>query len=138
MKPSIWKSSTPRRLPLCMIVFVLLMSGCAIEKRNASVRTTTASTRTNTLRQDSTYHRDSIFVREYTRGDTVYLDRWRDRWRERTLTRTDTVYQDREVQIQIPPERYVPRFYTYGTMVGVLAVIWLIVRMVLKIRKRLL
>ena len=84
---------------------------------------------------DSTYHRDSIFVREYTRGDTVYLDRWRDRWRERTLTRTDTVYQDREVQIQLPPERYVPRFYTYGTMVGVLTVIWLIVRMVLKIRK---
>lgn len=64
--------------------------------------------------------------------------RWHTEWRERTLTRTDTVYQDREVQIQLPPERYVPRFYTYGTMVGVLAVIWLIVRMVLKIRKRLL
>lgn len=28
---------------------------------------------------DSTYHRDNIFVREYTRDDTVYLDRWRDR-----------------------------------------------------------
>lgn len=92
---------------------------------------TDTNTRTNSLRHDSTYHRDSIYIREYTRGDTVYLDRWHDRWRDRTITRTDTVYQNREVQIQLPPERYVPRFYKYGTMVGVLAVIWLIVRVVL-------
>ena len=80
--------------------------------------------------QDSTYHRDSIFVREYTRGDTVYLDRWRDRWRERTLTRTDTVWQDREVQIQLPPERYVPQAvkglaWIGGAAIGLL-LLWVI------------
>ena len=79
---------------------------------------------------DSTYHRDSIFVREYTRGDTVYLDRWRDRWRERTLTRTDTVWQDREVRIQLPPERYVPRAvkvlaWIGGAAIGLL-LLWVI------------
>ena len=79
---------------------------------------------------DSTYHRDSIFVREYTRGDTVYLDRWRDRWRERTLTRTDTVWQDREVQIQLPPERYVPQAvkglaWIGGAAIGLL-LLWVI------------
>ncbi len=120
-----------------MILFVLLTSGCKTPSvspfKGGECRVENRMATSASL--DSTYHRDSIFVREYTRGDTVYLDRWRDRWRERTLTRTDTVYQDREVQIQLPPERYVPRFYTYGTMVGVLAVIWLIVRMVLKIRK---
>ena len=79
---------------------------------------------------DSTYHRDSIFVREYTRGDTVYLDRWRDRWRERALTRTDTVWQDREVRIQLPPERYVPRAvkvlaWIGGAAIGLL-LLWVI------------
>lgn len=120
-----------------MILFVLLTSGCKTPSvspfKGGECRVENRMATSASL--DSTYHRDSIFVREYTRGDTVYLDRWRDRWHERTLTRTDTVYQDREVVIQLPPERYVPRFYTYGTMVGVLAVIWLIVRMVLKIRK---
>ena len=36
--------------------------------------------------------RDSIFVREYSRGDTVWRDRWHDRWRERVVVRTDTVW----------------------------------------------
>ena len=81
---------------------------------------------------DSTYHRDSIFVREYTRGDTVHLDRWRDRWRERTLTRTDTVYQDREVQIQLPPERYVPRAVKSLAWTGAAAIVFLLFRLLWK------
>lgn len=96
------------------------------------MRTTTAATLTNSLRQDSTYHRDSIFVREYTRGDTVYLDRWRDRWHERTLTRTDTVYQDREVQIQLPPERYVPRAVKSLVWTGAAAIAFLLFRLLWK------
>ena len=59
---------------------------------------------------DSTYHCDSIFVREYTRGDTVYLNR--------------------EVQIQLPPERYVPRAvkvlaWIGGAAIGLL-LLWVI------------
>ena len=59
-------------------------------------------------------------------------------YRDRVVTKTDTLYRDREIQIQLPPERYVPRFYKYGTIVGVLSVMWLIVRTVKNIRKGLL
>lgn len=71
-------------------------------------------------------------------GEVLELGRshWHTEYRDRVITRTDTVYRDRETVIQLPPERYVPRFYKYGTIAGVLAAVWFIVRMVLKIRKR--
>lgn len=90
---------------------------------------TTSHTLTNTQRHDSTYRRDSIYIREYTRGDTVYLDRWRDRWRERVVVKTDTVFCDREVQIQLPPERYVPQAVKWPAWIGTLALFALLLRL---------
>ena len=60
---------------------------------------------------------DSVYVREVQRGDTVYLTRteWRDRWR--TRVERDTVVDvrvEKEV-VQLPPERYVPKFYKWCT-----------------------
>ena len=68
-------------------------------------------------RSDTVVVRDSIFVSERQRGDTVYLTRieWRDRWR--TRVERDTVVDvrvEKEV-VQLPPERYVPRFHKWCT-----------------------
>ena len=38
-----------------------------------------------------------------------YIERWHTEQRERVVTNTDTIYHDRELEIQLPPERYVPR-----------------------------
>ena len=67
---------------------------------------------------DTIYIRDSVFISERQRGDTVYLTRteWRDRWR--TRIERDTVVDvrvEKEV-VQLPPERYVPRFYKWCTI----------------------
>ena len=69
-------------------------------------------------RVDTVYLRDSVFVSEKQRGDTVYLTRveWRDRWR--TRVERDTVMDvrvEKEV-VQLPPERYVPPFYKRCTI----------------------
>ncbi len=66
---------------------------------------------------DTIYLHDSVYVREVQRGDTVYLTRveWRDRWR--TRVERDTVVDirvEKEV-VQLPPERYVPKFYKWCT-----------------------
>ena len=76
---------------------------------------------------DTVVVRDSVFVSEKQRGDTVYLTRveWRDRWRTRmvhdTIVRTDSIVQ----VIEHPPERYVPKFYRWCTIalwaIGILA-----------------
>jgi len=63
--------------------------------------------------------RDSIFIREVQKGDTIYLTRveWRDRWRTHivhdTIVRTDSIVQ----VIEHPPERYVPPFYKHCTII---------------------
>ena len=85
-------------------------------------------------RLDSTYNRDSIYIREYIRGDTIYIDRWRDRWREKTVIRTDTVYQDKEIVVHSPPERYVPRAVRCLAWIGGIAILVFLLWLFLKIR----
>ena len=67
---------------------------------------------------DTVVLRDSIFVREVMRGDTVYLTRteWRDRWRVRVVH--DTVRHTEYVTqvVEHPPERYIPPFYKRCTI----------------------
>ena len=67
---------------------------------------------------DTVVVRDSVFVSEKQRNDTVYLTRveWRDRWR--TRVERDTVVDvrvEKEV-VARPPERYVPTFYRRCTV----------------------
>ena len=72
----------------------------------------------HTSHHDTVVIRDSVFVSERQKGDTVYLTRteWRDRWR--TRVERDTVVDvrvEKEV-VQLPPERYVPKFYKWCTV----------------------
>ena len=78
---------------------------------------------------------DSVYVREVQRGDTVYLTRteWRDRWR--TRVERDTVVDvrvEKEV-VQLPPERYVPKFYKWCTGLLMAIIAGVILYYVLKI-----
>ena len=87
---------------------------------------------------DTIYLRDSVFISERQRGDTVYLTRteWRDRWR--TRIECDTVVDvrvEKEV-VQLPPERYIPKFYKWCTgllfAIGLLAMGYWLVRLYLR------
>ena len=66
---------------------------------------------------DTVVIRDSIYIREVMRGDTVYLTRteWRDRWRTQLVH--DTVHHTEFVEkiIEKPPEKYVPKFHKWCT-----------------------
>ena len=67
---------------------------------------------------DTIVMHDSVFISERQKGDTVYLTRteWRDRWR--TRIERDTVVDvrvEKEV-VQLPPQRYVPKFYKWCTI----------------------
>lgn len=77
---------------------------------------------------DTVVVRDSVFVSERQKDDTVYLTRveWRDRWR--TRIERDTVVDvriEKEV-VQLPPERYVPPFYKRCTIA-----FWVIIALVI-------
>jgi len=60
--------------------------------------------------RDSIYRLDSVWVREYVKGDTIYLEKYRDRilyrdrWRDSIIVRVDSVAVERvkEVKVEKP------------------------------------
>lgn len=91
---------------LCFILSCLFC-GCGTTKY---VPTERLVVRTDTVysakvRVDSVIYRDSVSV--FHKGDTVYVSKYRDRWRTRVLT--DTVYQSAvdsvKVRVPYPVER---------------------------------
>ena len=73
--------------------------------------------------RDSVYRHDSVIYRERTVLDTVYItkevyrDRLEARGERQKAVRTDTVVvtEWQEKVIELPPERYVPKFYKWCT-----------------------
>ena len=114
---------------LSMAIIILASVSCSSTKSMPVVQSNdTTSFIQRSARVDTVYLRDSVFVSEKMRGDTVYLTRveWRDRWR--TRVERDTVVDvrvEKEV-VQLPPERYVPKFYRWCTIalwaIGILAI----------------
>ena len=76
--------------------------------------------------RDSMIVRDSIVVR--LKSDTVLIDRWHNLWRDRIVATTDTFYRDREVLVQLPPERYIPWLYRVALYVCIALVLYIITR----------
>ena len=102
---------------LSMVIIILVLPSC--RSVDPGLYTLHRDSVAYTIHQtiDTIVMRDSVYVREVMRGDTVYLTRteWRDRWRTRVVHDTvrHTEYVDRVVEK--PPERYVPKFYRWCT-----------------------
>ena len=134
MKRLFWKSATFVRV-LSMGIIILASVSCSSTKSMPVVQSNdTTSFIQRSARVDTVYLRDSVFVSEKMRGDTVYLTRveWRDRWR--TRVERDTVMDvrvEKEV-VQLPPERYVPKFYRWCTGLLLAILVLAIGRLALK------
>ena len=109
-------------LVLSMAIIPSVLSSCkSVESINSNLSTLDFRHSTHT---DTLVLRDSIYIREFIKGDTVFRDRveYRDRWRTQimhdTVLRTDSIVQ----VIEHPPERYVPPFYKRCTWA-----LWIIV-----------
>jgi hypothetical protein len=66
----------------------------------------------------------------------VYINRWRTKDRFSIVQRTDTIYQDKEVVVTMPPEKYVPSFYKWctGLFIGLIILLLLYVAARIAIR----
>ena len=129
MKKSSWKSLT-FALALSMGIILLVLPSCRSVSSVESLKSNVESQEVHDSQlstfdiQHSTL-RDSIIYRERTVHDTVYItkevyrDRLEARGERRKAERTDTVvvteYRDRV--IEHPPEKYVPKFYKWCTII---------------------
>ncbi len=91
-------------------IFVLLISVMATSCKTQSTIAGTAHIPQATIIRDTVMQHDSIYVHEFMQGDTVYVTKYRDRWRDKVVNRTDTVYvQPVPTAPQTPAT--IPRFY---------------------------
>ena len=115
-----------------LFLFFLLVSCKSLSPTTIASAASMASTTIHT--HDTILLRDSIFISERQRGDTVYLTRteYRDRWRTQivhdTVLKTDSIVE----VIEHPPERYVPSFYKWTTAIFWIGIAILILYLILR------
>ena len=114
MKPSL------SRLPTPLLLLLILSSPMLVSCKSIEPTILHDSIQQNTQQHqtiDTIYQHDSIFIREILKGDTIYLTRteFRDRWRTRVERDTIVDIRVEKELVQLPPERYVPKFYKWCT-----------------------
>jgi len=105
-------SGTPGRffrfiIGVCVCVLVFSLPGCSpkIVERVVYQRDTTT-----VHHRDSIYFRDSVYVKEWLKGDTVYIEKfkdryiYKDRWRDSITVRVDSIAVEsvKEVKVEKP------------------------------------
>ena len=102
-----------------MVMTILVLPSCKSHEHCSAVVQNGSELFSIVRSVDTVVVRDSVFLSERQRGDTVYLTRveYRDRWRTHlvhdTIVRVDSITQ----VIEHPPERYVPPFYKRCTTI---------------------
>ena len=107
-------------------LFVLALTSCRTAAPLVSVPRNDSVVIRDRFVRDSVIVRDSIVVR--LKSDTVLIDRWHNLWRDRIVATTDTVYKDKVVTVQLPPERYIPWLYRVALYVCIALVLYIIIR----------
>ena len=108
------------------VLFILALTSCRSAAPLVSVPRNDSVVIRDRFVRDSIMVRDSIVVR--LKSDTVVIDRWHNLWRDRIVATTDTFYRDREVLVQLPPERYIPWLYRVALYVCIALVLYIITR----------
>ena len=127
--------SKSRSLMLILSMMCLILLSCRSLEPTIS-GTHNLSLIAHTSHHDTVVLRDSVFISERQRGDTIYLTRteWRDRWRTQivhdTIRNTEYITQT----IESPPQRYVPKFYKTSTILFYLSLLVMAVIIFIKLK----
>ena len=83
------------------------------------------------------YHHDSIYLHDSMAvamvHDTVFVHRWHTYIRSSIKHHTDTIYQDKETVITLPPEKYIPPFYKWCARILIIAICCILAYLVLRL-----
>lgn len=97
-----------------LLIFVLCIVGSLIGCMTSCTRTQYISNEvpvvlhdtltTVRIQHDSIHNRDSVFVERYIVGDTVFVNKYAERWRTKVEMKYDTVTSSVEVPVEIVKE----------------------------------
>ena len=76
---------------------------------------------------DSTYiyEKDSVFIKE--KADTVFVEKWRTRYKDVMKIERDTIYQENKV-VEVKVEQYIPQYIKWFAGIGAFFVVFYIVK----------
>ena len=121
-----------------------LLFGCTTTRYVPVPSVSVDSVYVDRFHRDSVYLHDSVFVNQYSKGDTVFVDKvvtkykYKDRWRYDTVA----VVRADSVQVPYPVEKDLgwwekTRLYSFPVLVAMVAVLaFVIVWLVKKLRKK--
>lgn len=72
---------------------MMLICSCSTSQPIVVERVRIDTLKTHVATHDTMIVRDSVLVREYMRGDTIYMSKEVIKWRERASAKTDTIYK---------------------------------------------
>lgn len=89
--------------------------------------------------KDTAYVRDSVYIKEVQKGDTVRITEYRDRYRFRYITTTDTIVRVDSVAVPYPVEVEKIEYRTRGIVklmawLGLGALIGFVIWLILKLK----
>ncbi len=89
--------------------------------------------------RDTSYIRDSVYIKEVQKGDTIRITEYRDRYRFRYITTTDTIVRVDSVAVPYPVEVEKIEYRTRGIVklmawLGLGALIGFVIWLVLKLK----
>lgn len=77
---------------------------------------------------------DSVYIRESS--DTIRLEHWHTEYKDSIVLKTDTLYRDKEIIKQLPPERYIPPWAWWTLGFSILMALLTVARIILRIYLR--
>lgn len=123
-----------RRSP-CIWIFLMLLGGWLSSCRTQYVPVETVRTEFRTrdsIRHDSIYRHDSVFVR--VNGDTVYLYKYKYLYKYQYVDRTDTLIKMDSIQVPYPVEKQLTKWQRFKLDFGGIAMLVMIGIVVIKLR----
>ena len=86
-------------------------------------------------KHDSTYiyQHDSIFIKE--KADTVFVEKWKTRYKDVLKIERDTIYQEKKV-VEVKEVKYVPTHIKWLAWIGAGAILLMVLWVVLKVYRR--
>lgn len=121
-----------------------LLFGCTTTRYVPVPSVSVDSVYVDRFHRDSVYLHDSVFVNQYSKGDTVFVDKvvtkykYKDRWRYDTVA----VVRADSVRVPYPIEKDLgwwekTRLYSFPVLVAMIAVLaFVVVWLVKKLRKK--
>lgn len=122
----------------------IMLAGCKTVRYVPVETVRTDSVYVDRFHRDSVYLHDSVFVNQYLKGDTVYVDKvvtkykYKDRWRYDTMA----VVKTDSVRVPYPVEKELSwwektRLYSFPILVAIVAVLsFVVVWLARKLRKK--